>query len=186
MPDKVLVIGAHCDDTEFGCLGTLLKFKALGSKFFFLAFTQARGTKKGWKKAADYFNAQRQFQALKDQKLDVTPLVELIEPIEKVLKEYKPNVVFTPFIGDLNADHRLVSEASMVACRPYKHNSPKEIWMYEIPGSTELGLRPFNTDRLLIVDALEKRRLLKEWYPNEMINGREKVNDIERFERWPR
>ena len=105
---------------------------------------------------------------------------------EEFINEIKPDVVYTNFIGDLNKDHRLVSEATMVACRPYKEHAPKEVWMYRIPGTTELGLREFKADRTELIDSSKKLELLLKWYPDELINGREVVDEYERFERWPR
>ena len=184
---KILVIGAHVDDESFGMLGTLIKHKEAGDTLFFLWFTEARETELGRHKLLDFFNPTlsnvRYFQ---DQQLDAYPIKRFITVIEEFINEIKPDVVYTNFIGDLNKDHRLVSEATMVACRPYKEHAPKEVWMYRIPGSTELGLREFKPDRTELIDSSKKLELLLKWYPDELINGREVVDEYERFERWPR
>jgi hypothetical protein len=74
----------------------------------------------------------------------------------------------------------------MVSCRPYKNQAPKEVWMYSIAGTTELGFRPFVVDRTELIDAKLKKRLIQEWYPGELVSGRETVANTEVFERWPR
>lgn len=184
--ERILVVSPHCDDESFGCLGTLLKHKDAGAEFAFLWFTHARDTKLSADKITDYFEAEHwRFMDLKDQHLDRYPLVSLMKPIEEMVQAFKPTIAYIPFIADLNKDHRLVSEAAMVACRPYKKRSPKEVWMYQIPGTTELGLRTFHTDRTEVIDAKQKRGLIKTWYPGELINGRSEVKAYERFERWP-
>ncbi len=185
--ERVLVVAAHCDDEAFGCLGALLKHKDAGSEFAFLWFAQSRKTYKGAKSVRDFFKAKYSaILAFADQRLDVYSLNTVLSPIEIALKEFKPTFVYTNFIGDLNKDHRLVSEATMVACRPYKPNAPKEVWMYEIPGTTELGFRPFIRDKTIEVDK-RKYELIKKWYPKEMINGRDWYRTYleEHFERWP-
>lgn len=188
MADRVLVIGAHCDDESFGCLGTLLKHKEAGDEISFLWFTTGRDCEDGATKCCRYFNVRKcGLLRLKDQRLDQYDFVkEIVKPIEEAIVLYVPTVIYCPFIGDLNRDHRIVAEATMVACRPYKEYAPREVWMYQIPGSTELGLREFRINRTENIDKELKEKLIREWYPEEMINGREKIEEVEHFERWPR
>lgn len=187
MSDRVLAIGAHCDDESFGCLGTLLKHKKAGDEISFLAFTQARNTKIGWDKVTTYFESVYwRFFDFRDQVLDSYRLTDLITSLESIIYIIKPTIVYIPFIGDLNKDHRIVAEATMVACRPYQPNAPKEIWMYQIPGTTELGFREFRKGRAVKIDKKLKESLIKKWYPAELINGRENIKEYEYFERWPR
>lgn len=186
MSERVLCIGAHADDESFGCLGTLLKHKQAGDKISFIWFTQARDTIKGAKKVARYFDARMTYCRYPDQQLESFGLTDLISEIEAKIKTFKPTVVYTNFIGDLNKDHRIVSEATMVACRPYLPDAPKQVWMYRVPGTTELGLRQFAVDRCVYIDGDEKTRLLKLWYPGELKNGRNITKHYEWFEAWPR
>jgi len=39
---KILAIGAHPDDLEFGCGGTLLKYRQYGHKIFVLVMTSGQ------------------------------------------------------------------------------------------------------------------------------------------------
>lgn len=186
MSNRVLVIGAHCDDESFGCLGTLLKHKKAGDRLGFIAFTEARHTVWGWKQATEYFDREYEhFVHLIDQRLDTFAIQDITKHIEDGIALFKPDIVYTNFIGDLNKDHRLVAEATMVGCRPYKEWAPKEVWMYSLPGSTELGFRPMKVDKHVKIDKDRKERLIKDFYPNELINGREKVGRYETFEKWP-
>lgn len=188
MKKRVLVIAPHPDDESFGCLGTLLLHEKQGAEFAFQWFTNGRGFEQfhGAARVAVFFQATVWGNTFQDQELDQVPLKSLITDIENTVHEYKPTIVYIPFIGDLNKDHRLVSEAAMVALRPYKFKKPPEIWMYRIPGTTELGLRPFYTDKVVGIDRYKKEKLLKDWYPDELINGRSEIISYEAFEKWPR
>lgn len=50
-PSRALAIGAHPDDVEFGCGGTLAKWASLGTEIFHLICTD--GSKGTWKKDQD-------------------------------------------------------------------------------------------------------------------------------------
>jgi LmbE family N-acetylglucosaminyl deacetylase len=77
-------------------------------------------------------------------KLDTIPQKELNESISKVVNEVNPDIVYIPHKGDLNKDHRLVFEASLVATRPGNHKI-KRILSYETLSETEWGqpIEPF-------------------------------------------
>lgn len=183
--ERVLVIGAHCDDESFGMLGTLLKHKDSKDVIGFRWFSDARETTRGVAKLLHYFNyPDHELFGLRDQELEIYKFKYLIDFIEVALEGFKPTLVYCPFIADLNRDHRIVAEATMVACRPSKFKG--QMWMYKIRGTTELGLRPFIPDRCEVIERDKKLSLLKKWYPDELINGREKVTRYEYFERWPR
>lgn len=59
--------------------------------------------------------------------------------VEALVQEHAPNIVYTHFVGDLNRDHRVVAEATLIATRPYSAPSVHEVWMFETPSSTEWG-----------------------------------------------
>lgn len=183
--ERVLVVGAHVDDESFGMLGTLLKLKEDKQTLGFLWFTKARNTLQGVKKLTMYFKPLAMFVGLKDQELDTYPLVHIIKEVETAIQIFKPTIVYCPFIGDLNKDHRIVSEATQVACRPYLPNAPKAVWMYSIPGSTNLGIRPFMPDVSQKIDVKKKKSLITKWYPGEIMNGRDVWYETEEFEKCP-
>ena len=47
--------------------------------------------------------------------------------IEKEIQNFKPNIIFTHFINDLNIDHQYTSRAVLTAARPQTKNSVDEI-----------------------------------------------------------
>ena len=71
-------------------------------------------------------------------KLDTIPQKELNDSILKIIKEIQPEVLYIPHQGDLNKDHRLVFEATLVAVRPTS-GPVKRILSYETLSETEGG-----------------------------------------------
>jgi LmbE family N-acetylglucosaminyl deacetylase len=76
---------------------------------------------------------------LPDQKLDTVPLSDVTAEIEMLVRELRPEVVYTHFGGDINRDHQILAEATLVATRPYAAPWVREILMFETPSSTEWG-----------------------------------------------
>jgi LmbE family N-acetylglucosaminyl deacetylase len=76
---------------------------------------------------------------LPDQRLDTLSLTDIVREIDGVLAGLDPEIVYTHFGGDINRDHRILTEAVLVATRPYSAPSVREILMFETPSSTEWG-----------------------------------------------
>ena len=74
-----------------------------------------------------------------DQRLDTVPVSEIAGRIERIIGEFQPDIVYTHSTRDLNRDHRTLTEAVLIACRPYSAPSVREILMFETPSSTEWG-----------------------------------------------
>lgn len=74
---------------------------------------------------------------LPDQRLETLPLSDVAKQIEILVSEFAPELVYTHFAGDINRDHRVLTEAVLVATRPYAAPSVREILMFETPSSTE-------------------------------------------------
>ena len=72
-----------------------------------------------------------------DNRMDTIPLLDVIQSIEQVIKEFEPSVVYTHYHGDLNVDHQIVHQAVMTACRPMPRMTVKEIYSFETVSSTE-------------------------------------------------
>ena len=59
---------------------------------------------------------------------------------EKIIYEYKPDIIYTHFNGDLNIDHQIISRAVVTASRPVLKKNIKKIYMMEILSSSDLML----------------------------------------------
>jgi LmbE family N-acetylglucosaminyl deacetylase len=76
------------------------------------------------------------FLELRDELLDER-LLDVVVPLEAVIADLRPDVVYTHHRGDSNQDHRAVFLASIVACRPHSSHPPRQLLCYEVPSSTD-------------------------------------------------
>ena len=124
----VLVVGAHPDDEVLGLGGTVARHVHEGDEVH--AFILCEGMSLRYPNAEhDFLLAEAQAAAaalgvtslsingFPDQGLDRYSLTEIAAPIEKRVREFKPTIVYTHWSGDINRDHRLVTEATLVAAR---------------------------------------------------------------------
>lgn len=148
MPKVVLVISAHPDDETYGAGGTIARHVAAGDRVTVLFMTDgvtARHDvtelqKEAGRKACAILGVHDvRFADLPDQRLDVTPLLEVIDPISAVVNELRPTIVYTHHRGDANQDHRRLFEATLVAVRPFGTNPVEEVLSFEVGSSTEWG-----------------------------------------------
>ena len=160
--NTVLVIAAHPDDEILGVGATLARHVAEGDDVHALILCEGMSLR--------YPDAEEDFLAgearaaaqivgfksltmagLPDQRLDQLSLIEIVAPIEQQIRALQPNIVYTHWRGDINKDHVLVYEASLVATR-CKEKSIDKIYAYETPSETEWGV-PYNFSPNYFVDV---------------------------------
>jgi LmbE family N-acetylglucosaminyl deacetylase len=131
-PLTVLCLGAHSDDIEIGCGGSLLQLRQDGVKlkFHWVVFSAAgkRG-EEAWK-AAELFTAGAEKQIdLKEYRDGFLPYVggQVKDFFEELKGQVNPNLIFTHWQGDAHQDHRLISELTWNTFRNHL------ILEYEIP-----------------------------------------------------
>src|SRR5690242_6657204 len=81
------------------------------------------------------------FLEFPDMRLDSIPHLEMNMELEKIMKKYKPEVVYTTPFNDLNKDHQKVFESTLVATRPIS-STVRKIACYEIPGIVKTPFHP--------------------------------------------
>jgi LmbE family N-acetylglucosaminyl deacetylase len=121
----VLAVGAHPDDIELGCAGTLLLHKRNGDKVYLLVLTRgeasgnAEAREKECRKAAEILAVDGLFfGGLEDTK--VHDGRETIDAIEKIIDEVSPNIIYAPDFKDTHQDHRNTGHATLSAARRCK------------------------------------------------------------------
>ena len=119
---NILAIGAHPDDIEFGCGGALIKYTQKGHRLFLLVMT---GGGLGGSSSVRTQEQKASGKILGTEKIywggyDDTHLVvdtDLIDKIEAVIAEVKPEFIFCNFPDDTHQDHRHLAQAIMSATR---------------------------------------------------------------------
>jgi LmbE family N-acetylglucosaminyl deacetylase len=171
---RVLVIGAHPDDEILGLGGTLARHVDDGDEVFAAIASEGASSR-----YADGAISQLQasclasakiigmkdvrFLGLPDQRLDTLPRLEIVQRVEALLHELRPTTVYVHHWGDVNLDHRALSDACLTACRPVGPSYPRQVYCFETPSSTEWG-RPspdhvFSPTRFVSIEGTIQRKL---------------------------
>lgn len=119
---NILAIGAHPDDIEFGCGGTLIKYAEKGHKIYLLVMSN--GEKGGGmevrraeqEKAMSLIGAKELFWGgMIDTRIDIRH--ETIEFIEAIIGKVKPDFIFCHYPVDTHQDHRHLAQMTISATR---------------------------------------------------------------------
>lgn len=130
---NILAIGAHPDDIEIGCGGTLVKYAKAGHDVYLLVLTcggvggDPETRKKEQEQAAKKIGAKKVFWGGFEDTY-ASDARALITAMEKVISEVSPQVVFINYLHDVHQDHRAVAKACLSATRYIK-----EVLYYEVP-----------------------------------------------------
>lgn len=150
----VLVIAAHPDDEILGVGATVAKRTAQGDIVRALILGEGQTSRyksrhdvpenivsdlhRDTLKAAKCVGYKAvSFADFPDNRFDHVDLLELIKEIERVIKEFSPEVIYTHHSGDLNIDHQRTCQAVLTAARPTGECPVKEIYAFDTLSSTE-------------------------------------------------
>jgi LmbE family N-acetylglucosaminyl deacetylase len=132
-PFRLLCLGAHCDDIEIGCGGTILKLANDFPKLevHWIVFSSNEQRKQEALKSAEGFLCGVSTKKIVIDKLrdGFFPYIgtDLKERFEQLKFECSPHLILTHYRNDLHQDHRLVSELTWNTFRNHL------ILEYEIP-----------------------------------------------------
>ncbi len=165
-PLRFLFLGAHCDDVEIGCGGTILRLAREHPEASFAWVTFASTPER--RREAET-SASRFLEGVKEHRVEVNAFRESYFPFVgaelkdhfETLKRHEPDVVFTHHREDRHQDHRVVSDLTWNTFRNHL------VLEYEIPKwDGDLG-QP-NCFVPLPRDTVEqKARLLLECFPSQ-------------------
>ena len=132
-PLEVLLLGAHCDDIEIGCGGTVLRLVEMFPNAVFHWVVLSSNAERGAEArhcAADFLDGRAEHEiVIKEFRESYFPWIggDIKDFFEQLRTRVDPDVIFTHFRGDLHQDHRLVSDLTWNTFRNHL------ILEYEIP-----------------------------------------------------
>lgn len=165
---KVMAIGAHPDDIEFGCGGTLMRHVKAGDDVVYVCMTNTE-SKSGTtgdvlrthnqlleevKCATDKLGVSNlEFLDFKD--LHVPFSFKSVSELDKIIQRYKVDTIYTHWAGDSNQDHIATFKSTMAAAR-YVRN----VYCYEqipIPRQSE---NPMNINYFVDIDTTFDQKIV--------------------------
>jgi len=125
---NILAIGAHFDDVELGCGGSLLTWKVQGHAISI--FVASRSGYRNPQGAVIRHDDTARAEGIASTKYIGAELIEggfptfeleFAEPLNcklmDVLHSVQPDIVLTHWVGDVHHDHRALAQASLHCCR---------------------------------------------------------------------
>lgn len=119
---KVLAIGAHPDDLEIGCAGTLIKHAQRGDEVYMMVLTDGSAGGEPDVRSREQLEAAKVIGARDvffgdyvDTRFECHR--ESIMKIEQIVRQVEPDTVYTHFGEDTHQDHRHIALAVVPAAR---------------------------------------------------------------------
>ena len=144
---NILIIAPHPDDEILGCGGTIAKHIAEHNQVYVCIVTRGQPplfSDKGLKivreecaSAHKYLGvAETIFLDFPAAMLEEVPRYKLNDSLCKLVQRIKPEEVYIPHRGDMQLDHKMITDAAMVALRPKYEHVAKRIYAYETLSET--------------------------------------------------
>lgn len=173
----ILAIGAHPDDVEIGCAGTLAKHREEGDRIHILTMSSGAvggnpNTRiKESRMAAKMQGARLYLGKLPDTKILNT--IDTIRAIENIIQRIHPTHIYTHTINDHHQDHRNIHQASMIACRKIAN-----VYSYLSPSST-VDFRPnffvniddYLEEKIRVLQVFESQTAIRPYLEPDMIRA---------------
>jgi len=199
---KILAIGAHLDDIELACGGTLARAIEKGHQVKMVVMT-----KSGYKNfdgkiirtedeaKSEGISAAKSL-GINDLEILDFPIINVpynsatVESLDKIITSFNPDLIFTHWNHDTHQDHRNTSLATLSAAR-YKNN----IFMYEPFPPSGRSYAPFNPQMYVDItqvmdkkiEALKKHKSQHKKYGDNWIeaaNGRARLRGFEIYSKY--
>ena len=185
---KVLCLGAHSDDIEIGCGGTILRLvkEAPEAHFYWLVLSGNKDRAQEARESATSFllPIKKKTVDVQDFRESYFPFIgaEIKDYFEKIKNNFVPDIVFTHSVNDAHQDHQLASKLTWNTFRNHF------ILEYEIPKYEGDLVTPNLYTHISATDVEKKIDLIcnlfktqkeKTWFSKETFRSIMKIRGIE-------
>jgi LmbE family N-acetylglucosaminyl deacetylase len=144
---RTLVIAPHADDEVLGAGGTIARLSQSGLDVDVAIVTKVRppifpdefngAIREEAKQAHAHLGVRKtHWLDLPAAQLTETPNHEINKAVLAIVREFDPQTLLIPFIGDIHVDHQRLFTSALVAARPYQQHYPRNILAYETLSET--------------------------------------------------
>lgn len=187
-PRKVLFLGAHSDDIEIGCGGTILRMieRQPNLECYWVVLSSTPEREKEARRSAALFlkAAKRKTVVVRDFRTSFFPFMgcDIKEYFEELKESFAPDLIFTHYRNDLHQDHRVVCDFTWNTFRNHL------ILEYEIPKyDGDLGAPNcfFHLDeaasrrKLRYILSTFKSQSDKHWFTEDTFRGLMRLRGVE-------
>jgi len=183
---KIVAIGAHPDDIELACGGTLADAIQKGHDVTMVVVTGNSSIDHNGNSIRTQ-NEAKDEQIKASKKLGITKVEilgfedmnvpyskELVSRLDKIINEFKPDITFTHFVFDTHQDHIRTAQSTLSAAR--KQNT---ILLYEPISPSGRGYMPFRAQIYFDItntieqkiDSLKEHKSQYKKYGDSWIDG---------------
>jgi len=147
---KILIVAPHMDDEVLGCGGVIAKHIKNKDQVVVCIFCNRAydgvynqelidKEKESAKKVKEFYGYQDLiFFDFPDEDLS-SNFRPALRSLEKLAKEYLPQIVYLPFRGDLHQDHKTTSHIGNIVFRSSSGLSTEKVYSYEVPSGTDMS-----------------------------------------------
>jgi LmbE family N-acetylglucosaminyl deacetylase len=175
---NVLAVGAHPDDVEIGCFGTLMKHQSMGDKVIVAVTTSGGGGGRTWEKIERELTASMMvlkpysFKVLDGPNGHLHINWHTVTLIDQLIKSYEIDTIYTHWYGDAHQDHQETFKIVMAACR---HAAVGNIYLMETNRGPTVSQHIFNPRRFVslgrfITDKLKAIQCYGSYFNNSDIH----------------
>lgn len=154
---KMLVIAPHPDDEMLGVGGTIIRNIAEGNEVYICIVTKGgpplfpsdvvEKTRSEARTCHEAIGVKETiFLNYPSVKLEKENRYEINGKILEIIQRIRPDEAFIPHRGDMQLDHQIVVDASMVALRPKYTHKVKRIYAYETLSETGWNIPTVQND----------------------------------------
>lgn len=184
----VLFLGAHCDDIEIGCGGTILDLRARipAARIHWVIFSARGQRREEAMESARRFLGEGAHHCVRAFEFRDGFLpwegMRLKETFEELKRDVQPNLIFTHHLSDRHQDHRLIGKLTWNTWRDHA------VLEYEVPKyEGDLGqpniyvrLSPRHAEsKVKMLEEVYETQMTKPWFDADTFKGLMRLRGIE-------